>query len=94
MRCPPLNIAVVPFGLSRVDIQIRENAMSVLIIDGLHRDVLRNRSFVTVTWKGEPEKSLGLPVPFDCQLDNLKRETEKAVIPLAKELESATIEGP
>ena len=29
--------------------------MSVLIIDGLHRNVLKNRSFVTVTWKGEPD---------------------------------------
>ena len=58
--------------------------MSVLIIDGLHRDVFKNRSFVTVTWKGEPEKSLGLPVPFDCQLDDLKAETEKAVKALAE----------
>ena len=30
--------------------------MTTLIIEGLHRDVLKNRSFVTVTWKGEPEK--------------------------------------
>jgi hypothetical protein len=31
---------------------------------------------------------------LDCQRDNLKAETEKAVKALAKELESATIEGP
>jgi hypothetical protein len=68
--------------------------MSVLKIEGLHRDVLRNRSFVTVVWKGEPEKRLGLPVPSNCQLDDLKAATEKAVKALAKELESATIEGP
>jgi hypothetical protein len=49
---------------------------------------------VTVTWKDEPEKRLGLPLPFDCQLDVLKTETEKAVRALAKELETATIEGP
>jgi hypothetical protein len=53
--------------------------MAVLKIEGLHRDVLRNRSFVTVVWKDDPEKRLGLPVPFDCQLDDLKAETEKAV---------------
>ena len=71
-----------------------ERLMTTLIIEGLHRDVLKNRSFVTVTWKGEPEKRLGLPVPFDCQLDVLKIETEKAVRALAKELEAATIQGP
>jgi hypothetical protein len=66
--------------------------MPVLKIEGLHRDVLRKRSFVTVVWADDAEKRLGLPVPFDCQLDNLKAETEKAVKALAKELESATIE--
>jgi hypothetical protein len=68
--------------------------VTVLKIEGLHRDVLRNRSFVTVVWKGEPEKRLGLLVPFDCQLDSLKAETEKAVKALAKELEAATVEAP
>jgi hypothetical protein len=65
--------------------------MAVLKIEGLHRDVLRNRSFVTVVWKDDPEKRLGLPVPFDCQLDDLKAETEKAVEALVRELESATV---
>jgi hypothetical protein len=68
--------------------------MTTLKIDGLHREVLRNRSFVTLTWKDDPEKRLGLPVPSDCQPADLKAETEKAVRALAKELETATIEGP
>jgi len=68
--------------------------MTALIIEGLHRDFLKSRSFVTVTWKDEPEKRLGLPVPFDCQIDALKAETEKAVRALAKELEAATIQDP
>ena len=68
--------------------------MSVLKIKSLHRDILSNRTFVEVIWKDDPEKRLGLPVPFDCQLDNLKAETEKAVKALARELESAMIEGP
>jgi hypothetical protein len=71
-----------------------DRVMTTLIIEGLHRDVLKKRSFVTVTWKDEPEKRLGLPVPFDCQLDALRAETEMAIRALAKELESATIEGP
>ena len=69
-----------------------EFCMTTLMITGLHRDVLRNRSFVTVVWKDDPEKRLGLPVPHDCTPDQLKSETERAVWALAKELESATIQ--
>jgi hypothetical protein len=36
----------------------------------------------------------GLVVPFDCPLETLRAEAEKAVRVLAKELESATIQGP
>jgi hypothetical protein len=68
--------------------------MATLKITGLHRDVLRNRSFVTVTWENDPEKRLGLPVPSDCALDQLKAETEKALRALADELASATVKGP
>ena len=73
---------------------MRRSDVPVLKIEALHRDILRNRSFVTVVWKDDPEKRLGLPVSFNCQLDNLKMETENAVKPLAKDLESATVEGP
>jgi hypothetical protein len=45
-------------------------------------------------WEDDPEKRLGLLVPFDCTLDNLRTEAEKAVRALAKELETATIQGP
>ena len=65
--------------------------MTTLVISGLYHDVLKNRSLVTVRWEDEPEKRLGLPVPFDCTIDNLEVETEKAVRALAKELVSATI---
>jgi len=68
--------------------------MTPLVINGFHRDVLRNRALVTVTWKDDPEKRLGLPVPFDCQLSDLKAETAKAVKALAAELEAAAVEGP
>ena len=67
---------------------------STLIITGLHRDVLKNRAFVTVKWKDDPEKRLGLPVPDDCTPEQLKAETEKAVRAFAKEFEAATIENP
>ncbi len=66
--------------------------MTTLVITALHRDVFKNRSFVTVCWKDNPEKRLGLPVPLDCARDQLKAEAEKAVRALARELETATIE--
>lgn len=68
--------------------------MTSLKITGLHRDILKNRSYVTVQWENDAEKRLGLPVPFDCTLENLKAETEKAVRALANELQTATIESP
>ena len=68
--------------------------MTILIIDGLNRDVLKKRSIVTLKWEDDPEKRLGLVVPFDCPLGTLRAEAEKAVRVLAKELESATIQGP
>jgi hypothetical protein len=71
-----------------------EPLMTTLTIDGFNRDLLKNRSIVTLKWKDDPEKRLGLIVPFDCTRDTLRAEAEKAVRSLAKELESATIEGP
>jgi hypothetical protein len=68
--------------------------MTTLIIKGLNHDVLKKRSIVWLKWEDDPEKSLGLVVPFDCTVDNLRAEAEKAVRALAKELASATIQGP
>ena len=68
--------------------------MATLKIENLSRDLLKNRSHVTLVWTDNPEKRLGLPVPFDCKLDDLRAETEKALRELIEELESATIEGP
>jgi hypothetical protein len=51
--------------------------MTTLIIDGLNRDVLKRRSIVTLKWENDPEKRLGLPVPFDCPLDTLRAEAER-----------------
>ena len=65
--------------------------MTTLIIGSLLRDAVKERSVVMLTWEDDPEKRLGLVVPFDCTPENLKAETEKAVRALAKELESATI---
>ncbi len=67
--------------------------MTTLIITGLHRDISKKRSFASFVWKDDPEKRLGVPVPYDCAPEQLQVETEKAVKALAKELESATVES-
>jgi hypothetical protein len=71
-----------------------ELLMATLRINDLNRDPLKKRSIVMLKWEDDPEKRLGLLVPFDCTLDNLRTEAEKAVRALAKELETATIQGP
>lgn len=65
--------------------------MTKLKITNLLRDFSNRRSLVTVQWENDPEKRLGLILPFDCKHEELKAETEKAVRALAKELETATI---
>ena len=65
--------------------------MTTLQITGLHHDTTRQRSFVFVRWADDPEKTLGLVVPFGCSLDNLRDEATKAVKALSVELGSATV---
>ena len=67
--------------------------MTTLKIINLHHDLSKKRSLVTFHWEDDHEKRLGLVVPFECPLENLKTEAEKAIRALAKELESATIES-
>jgi hypothetical protein len=65
--------------------------MTILVITGLFHDTSRKRSIVSIQWQDDPEKRLGLVIPFGCTLDELKEETEKAVRALAKEIEAATV---
>jgi hypothetical protein len=39
-----------------------EPLMTALTIDGLNRDLLKNGTIVTLKWKDDPEKRLGLIV--------------------------------
>ena len=65
--------------------------MTTLLITGLHHDTQRKRSFVFVCWEDDPEKTLGLIVPFGCSLDSAREEAAKAVKALSAELASATV---
>jgi hypothetical protein len=68
--------------------------MTELLITGLHHDLSKKRSFVHFVWKNDPDKRLGLDVPFQCTLDNLPDEARKALKALSEELASATIATP
>ena len=65
--------------------------MTTLLITGVHHDTARKRSFVYVRWDDDPEKNLGLVVPFGCSLEDLQAEAARAVKELAVELASATV---
>jgi hypothetical protein len=68
--------------------------MTELLITGLHHDLSKKRSFVHFVWKNDPEKRLGLDVPFQCTLDNLPGEARKALMSASEELASATVAMP
>jgi hypothetical protein len=68
--------------------------MTELLITGLHHDLSKKRSFVHFVWKNDPEKRLGLDVPFQCALDNLPGEAKKALMAASEELASATVAMP
>ena len=46
---------------------------------GVFHDLVLKRSHVSVVWGNDPEKRLGLPVPYGCSLDDLQVKAEKAV---------------
>ena len=68
--------------------------MTELLITGLHHDLSKKRSFVHFVWKNDPEKRLGLDVPFQCTLDNLPGEAKKALMAASEGLASATVAMP
>ena len=62
--------------------------MAAVDIVGLNHDLKAKKSYVMLVWAEEPDKRLGLPVPFGCTLDDLPAEAEKAVRALSTELAS------
>jgi hypothetical protein len=65
-----------------------------VIITGLFHDLLQKRSHVSVVWGNDPEKRLGLPVPFGCSLDNIQAEAEKAVRELSQITSTISVDMP
>jgi hypothetical protein len=78
----------------KIKLQIREAAMTELLITALHHDLSKKRSYVHFVWKNDPEKRLGLDVPFQCSLDDLPDEARKALKAASDDLASATVAVP
>jgi hypothetical protein len=68
--------------------------MTELLITGLHHDLSKKRSFVYFVWKNDPDKRLGLDVPFQCASNDLPDEARKALKALSEALASATVATP
>jgi hypothetical protein len=51
---------------------------------GLFCDLTLTRSTIPVVWGNDPDKRMGLPVPYGCSLDELQAEAEKAMRELSE----------
>ena len=60
-------------------------------IVNLSHDLKKKKSHVGIFWDDQSDKRLFLEVPFGCSLEDLRKETEKAVRALSKELDGMSI---
>jgi hypothetical protein len=65
-----------------------------VVITGLFHDLTLKRSTVSVVWDNDPEKRMGLPVPYGCSLDDLQAEAEKAMRELSDVAAKIAVELP
>jgi hypothetical protein len=64
-----------------------------ITIAALTHDFIGKRSLVTLVWDGDPEKRVAVPVPFRCSLDDLQRESEKALRDLPAEIATIRVKA-
>jgi len=65
--------------------------VSKLIVSHLSHDLRAKKSFVSFVWSNDPEKRLGLEVPFGTALADVQNAAEQAVRALAGELLGAEV---
>jgi len=63
-------------------------------ITGLFHDLTLKPSTVSIVWGNDPEKRLGLPVPYGCSLDDLQAEAEKSIHELSDVTANIAVELP
>jgi len=69
-------------------------AMSTLLLTHLNHDLTNNTSYVHVVWSDDPNRRLGMVVPFGTTLADAEREAVAAVRALSAELAAAEIVAP
>lgn len=62
-----------------------ERTVPSVTVAALSHDLLRKRSSVSLVWTDDPEKTVALPVPFGCSLDDVRGEAGKALRALSAE---------
>ena len=65
-----------------------------VVITGLFQDLTLKRSTASVVWDNDPDKRLGLPVPYGCSLEDLQAEAEKAMRELSEVAAKIAVELP
>lgn len=65
--------------------------MSKLVVTHLNHDLRAKKSFVSFVWSDDPDKRLGLEVPFGTAIADAEAEAAKAVRSLADELRTAQV---
>ena len=71
-----------------------DNGSSGITVIALTHDLARRRSLVTMVWDTDPEKKVGLPVPFGCSLADVHSEAEKALRDLSVEIATISVGTP
>lgn len=66
---------------------------STVTVVALSHDLIRKRSIVSLVWTADPEKSVALPVPFGCGLDDVHAEAEKALRALSAETATLAVKA-
>lgn len=67
---------------------------STLIITHLSHDLAQKKSYVSFVWADDPNKRLGLEVPYGTALDLVEAEARKAVLALRDELAASQLQLP
>lgn len=68
--------------------------MSTLVITHLSHDIAAGKSVVSFTWSDDPNKRLGLEVPYGTTLETVETAARDAITALSRELGEARLQLP
>jgi hypothetical protein len=67
---------------------------SGITITQIIHDLHKRSSYVTMVWDGQPDKRLGLPIPYATKLEDVAAEAHKALQAFAGEIAVASPKVP